>query len=337
MDKIAFHIATEFHYLLAHCIIEQFFNSSKGLQFVFFVKKTDNIFRLNVLEGNKSYKTRIINYSDPIDVKYFIKYIKDNPPSEFITFINKDPIFIHLSYTIGKRNTTMSVAPDGMAAFVEFKRLPYRSDLKNSIENYVFYLKHNIAQFKSIWLKSGFARNGNIDVAYHFQESLPNNISGIKVKKINYKLSPSLLERIKRLYNPSTLQYSKNLILLISSGNSNTVIHELTLISIFKRLYPSYKIMYKSKMGYVPDAVKKKQSEDFIIINKHYPAEIIIAELENSIIISEYSTSMLYHNSSCRYYWFYPYLQKINAITTIKVFTNPTSHIELIYDINAVD
>ena len=65
-------------------------------------------------------------------------------------------------------------------------------------------------------------------------------------------------------------------------------------------------------------------------IDQVFPVELLIANLKDSIVISSYSNSMLYHNSTCRYFWTYPIIVQTGELKKSIERFNPKKYIKVV-------
>ena len=61
------------------------------------------------------------------------------------------------------------------------------------------------------------------------------------------------------------------------------------------------------------------------------PAELIIASMKDSIIVSRYSTALITNNPNCRFYWTHRLYNNVEVLSQLEII-NPTSHITEVND-----
>ncbi len=72
-------------------------------------------------------------------------------------------------------------------------------------------------------------------------------------------------------------------------------------------------------------------------IDAVFPVELLIASLKDSIIISSYSTSMLYHNPNCHYFWTYPIVAKSGELKKDIERFNPKAYIKVVQNFEELE
>lgn len=333
MKNIVFHLTTEFHYLMALSLINKFYPEEeyKVLFIVVSNNKQKSRLRNIVRDKNFSFRNVVYNHNenyiskDVLDLKVFLE---NNKVYHFISFLYHDPLFVYLTFYFRAKGTTTFLAPDGMGAYVKFKNCNFRSRLINTLNAYRFLINHGLFLPK-IWFTSwDFGENGYYDSIYALSKSLPYTNSK-EIIKLKFEFSIEQINSLKRTFGVefNNLPNLENIVLVISDRHYLPK-YECELLQILANSLPDFKILYKrhpnqlGSLHYI--------SENVFVINELFPVEILIASINNGIIISSYSNSMLYYNPKCRYFWTYPIVEMTGELKKPIQRFNPTDHINVL-------
>ena len=157
-------------------------------------------------------------------------------------------------------------------------------------------------------------------------------ITGKKIIEIDYTLSDESQSRLKNVFNIDFSGYPSddNTILLIGHRHK-TEDYDKNIFNILNEVFPDYNIIYKKHPNQQEDInfdsdLKVFKSTDI------FPVELLIASMKGGVIISPYTTAMLYHNPECRYFWTYPILTKSNILKKPVERHNPKEYINVVSD-----
>lgn len=337
MKIVLFQVATEFHYLVANSLIEKYY-SGNDIQIVFvFSQSSGKNTRLTGLNLQKEYKYFFLDYDHHKqvyndEVIKFKEFFTTSKIHHFVSFLYHDPFFVYLTYYLKKGGTVSYLAADGMAAYFKFKSSNLRSRYLNSINSYKFYKKLGL-KFPKFWFTNwNFGYNGYYDFIFAYSKSLPYIPASKKVIEIDYSFSADSLERLKYAFGVdfSDLGELKKVLLLINYRKS-TPKHDVNVISIFNKMFPDRKVIVKSHPDQSADDLKHFENlSNVTILQKVFPIELLIASLEQSVIVSPYSTSLLLYNKSCLYYWTHPVVIADGEMNKPGERFNPKSHINVL-------
>lgn len=346
MRNVIFQIATEFHYMVSLSIIDKYFNEDDYNYY--FIIKVDNERnrggRLKNVRFRNSHKIIEICYSLEKNLFYpdvlkLIKLVNEKSFWEYIGFHVFDPLYIYLSYLLKKRGTRISLAPDGLGAYVKFGKVAIGSRLRLTFYAYRFFFNHHLYYPKFYFCNYRFGFNGKPDNLFSFSIENPFAKKCKSVSIIDININKDNINDLTQIFPIPELPLleTKNVILIIHAGYSDFDIFVNKLVEYIKYHEPDRLIIYKLHPNYIKESFDKfKGIKNFIFINKSFPVELLIYRLNDSIIISSHSTSMLYNNKKCTYYWAYPILEKLDIIThKIHIF-NPTTHIKVINSFNEI-
>ena len=333
MKNLLFQLGTEFHYMVALSLIDKYYYGNDYEIHFIIVSIPNNKSRLTDIKLDKKYKYHKVSYNhheekrfqDVIELKQFIE---SNDFHHFISFLYHDPIFVYLTYYFESMKTTTFLAPDGMGAYVKFTAKNYRSRFVNTLKSYKFFKIHGF-KFPKFWFTSwDFGKNGYYEYIYAFSESLPN-LPNKKIIEVDYTFSKEQFESLKKTFNIDFSNYPQlNKVDLIINERLFLPNYESQLLKLISECLPDYTILFKKhpnqkgELSYLGDNV--------FIIDKVFPVEILISAINDGVIISSYSNSMLYKNSSCHYFWTYPIIENSGELKKPINRFNPKSFIDVV-------
>lgn len=342
---ILFSIGTEFHYLVAMSIIDNHFS---GREFEFILLLHGNPLLKNKRLGNINFdsKHRIINVDYIVSdnkpnkqIKAIILGFKKQVIFHYISFMYHDAFSVYLSYYFSKQGINCSLAPDGMIAYVKWNGKNPRSRLINTLDSYKFFLLNNLF-FPRIWITSWqFAANGYFKNIFSFLNAKPVLPSKKEITEFSFSFDQARVKELDAIfhvrYNPEIS--FKDSILIINTRNKGIEEYEKILIEKLLEINPDRIILYKKHPNYpIENLDFLNYLPNMVIFNDIFPVELLIARMHHSVIISSYSTSMLYLNNDCRYFWTYPILQNMGILKKPVTRTNPTTHIQVMSNFDAL-
>lgn len=338
MKKVLFQLGTEFHYMMALSLIDKYY-SEDNYEIHFVIASVPNYkSRLSDIQLDDKYKYHKVSYDhheekrfeDVVNLKQFIE---NNEFFHFISFFYHDPLFVYLTYYFKKKKTVTFLAPDGMGAYVKFTAKNYRSRLINTLKSYKFFKIHGF-KFPKLWFTSwDFGKNGYYDYIYAYSKTLPN-LSDKKIIEVDYTLSGDKIESLKKTFSVDFANYPElSRVVLVINERHYLPKYESQLLKVISESLSGYTILFKKhpnqkseNLTHLPDSIFR--------IDEIFPVELLIANLKDSIIISSYSNSMLYHNPSCHYFWTYPIITQTGELKKSIERFNPKKYIKVVQNFN---
>ncbi|WP_094416857.1 hypothetical protein [Flavobacterium cyanobacteriorum] len=250
--------------------------------------------------------------------------------SRFVMFNHHSFLAIYLSRKLALKNTRIVLAPDGLKPYSNTRRMTPRWSLKTAIKFYKF-IKGNRLSYFFHYPSLEYANLKEISLIYiHFPKAFLNfrNIVTKEVKVLESENSKHLVSRYFK-FSTSNEEIFNNVIFFINQPLNNQDIYnfEIDLLEQIKLKFPHYKLVIKLHPLTDYDHVEKFKALNATIISETYPAELYIAQLKHSIVLSFWSTASLIDNPSCRFYWLYPMLQNRGIMLSYINIQNPTEHI----------
>jgi len=335
MKSIVFMVNTEYHLLLSVGIIQQYFNSGYKL-LIYRVSPKDGT-RLNNVCFNSSdiiYKQIIYDYRHPqIHLKVHLNEIIDVHPDIFFFFLENKFWMGYFFSRLHKKGTKIILGPDGMKAYSDYT-VPLLSIVKNTFKGFVYSIESKI--FFPPFVERCYATSKYIDEVWVDNKEKFKNRTNKKVIEFIIPHDESYVADLNKIFmvkKEDFLLMKEKTILFLDSPFSSEPYYDKT-IHILKELQNKYtdrKLAIKLHQLSSNKARKKYRSiSGVFFVESQYPAELYIANAKDCIVVSLISTSLLFYNPCCRYYWIYPMFKQIVDYSNIK---NPTKHIKVVESI----
>lgn len=305
------------------------------------ITKTLNFSHLEI-ETRYLEETFKIDKSLTLNQKTVLDSILALSPDEFVFFQEMDLLMRILADKWGcNKKTKISLFQDGYK--------PYNILKFNSLALMKFYHKTNI------WMKNnGFSIDSwlspfwshryafikNIDIVFLTFPQSYSNWNNKNIEKISFLNLEKLKKHLTHIFNwnEDKLTTKENIILYMCQPMHDDGIAETNFLKELSKKYPTKKIYIKTHPLTPKDKLDLyKQFENFYLIEDRVPAELIIMNIKNSIVISIGSTSMFINNPECKFYYLHEmFKDKIKRIKRYKIHPCPGSHIRLVRSINEI-
>lgn len=345
MKKILINTYTEYQLLLA--LNEIFVNKTYPIQEfeITILIKIESLHKRMEREFNfDSLGVKIVYFKDDFSMsdklssasKLLINEILSIDWDTFILFQENDFLNTMLSYNLDKKGTVVRLYQDGLKAYNPLKSRSY-GQLKIELKVRLFWFKNGYSCDPMLnalnAYKYGFLK-GVKNIHVTFPEAY-NNWNNKNVVKINIEKSNTLFELMKEVFvlHNYILNQTKDVIFFVSQSMRDDNSFERQLIEYLiakfdnKKIYlKSHPILFKPYRDFIEE-LKSKYSNRIEVIDDKLPAEFLIMQLEDSIVISTISTSMFLNNPTCRFYYTFELaknqINRFNRYETI----NPTKHV----------
>lgn len=340
--KKLFLIYTEYHLLLA--VFYLYINN------FLFNNEYENIFLLNA--GTKSKRlNKQLNFdslpikicyldigksiNEPIgkDIKDILDALGNQDISEFNFFQEQDYFAVIVLNLLKGKKTEINLFQDGLKPYIteSLSFTPSIHIIDFKINKYIKKNGYSVNDWFSSFRchKYGFLKG--IDNLYlTFPESFPRKHKK-SVKKLAFEIDNQLLKIYQNIFNwkDEFLPQRKNVIFFLNQPMRDDGSFDLHVLKKLRDKYPNNQILIKNHPHTPQDKiVLYKSLDNCIIIDSKTPAELFIANLKNSLIISVCSTAMFVDNPNCNFYYLYNIKEK-NNIDRLNKYTviNPTSHV----------
>lgn len=240
-----------------------------------------------------------------------ISKLKKNKIDEFIFFNEDDMLAIHLGQFFHSKNTLVSLAQDGMKAYVTIDKPAWRYRLLASVDYYK-YCKANNFSYSPILMSLKYGKSSYSDKLYvshlkEFRNHFKKEIEQIDLDGDILKLYASLGEKI-------VLDRNKKTVFFVSSQlkySQASIDIETKILKHINSFNEDCQLVIKLHPRASKEVVSlyKKNFENWLLINDKLPAEIYINELANCSLYSAYSGVALFNKddgSILNKYWLYP-------------------------------
>ncbi len=340
MKKILFLVTTEYHYLVASSLIFETYNPENGFDVTIIQVGKFNSVRFKDLNLNlEMLNAEIIELEEDIlKQQNFKEILNDLLNRDFLYFIS---FLEHIAYNviISKRlkskykdKITIVLAPDGMKPYYYFTKKAIPSRAQNTISIYKSVIKHRI-YFPYLFFTSW--NYGHLDAIDELWDRLPNKVVnqyGKVVKKINFLSDSNTVSKVSKFFKfdiNQELEFKDDVIFYTNNILFKQKLYDLEfkLLSDLKLELPDKKLIIKFHPMTPPNQLENFKHLADLLIAPKYPAELYIANLENSIVLGCWSTSLLLFNETCKYFWFRKAFQENGIMIEIDL-TNPTDHIK---------
>ena len=147
---------------------------------------------------------------------------------------------------------------------------------------------------------------------------------------VDYTFSKEQIESLMKTFELDFSNYPElSKVILVINERHYLPKYESQLLKVISESLPGYTILFKKhpnqkseNLTHLPDSIFR--------IDQVFPVELLIANLKDSIVISSYSNSMLYHNSTCRYFWTYPIIAQTGELKKSIERFNPKKYIKVV-------
>lgn len=335
MRNIAFLVGTEYHLILTMGFIHKYYNEPEDYVTIYRVSPVNST-RLNRLDRKEleqyNYKELFVDFTCSGDtLKHFLDGIINSHPTHFVFFL-EDMFWIeYLISGLRKKKCKVILAQDGIKPYNDMTR-PFKERFLDKLRYIKYSCKHHL------FLPFGtpenhYATSKSIEEVW--LEHPEHYVNHTKKRIIQFKL-PEDEEFIIRLngvfgFNSNNYPYLKEKTIVYFDSNEaypEFLNRNVWLMSQLKKQHPDRKLLVKLH----PAAVGKREEiyntiGDVVYLDSKYPAELFMANCNDAIFVSLFSTSMFYYNNKCKYYWVYPLY---NDIFNIKGLNLPCDHISTI-------
>ncbi len=229
---------------------------------------------------------------------------------------------------------------DGLKPYGRIARFDMHARIKETLWIYVFLFS------KRLWVRSfalvSFQKYGYRHQTKELLLTHPgsyNNWNNKKISSLDFYKEKRTLSMINKLFkfDPESANLSQKAVFYVNQPVSQLEDYEIKVLQNLRDRFVASKIYIKLHPHtslYQIDCYKKIENVE--IIDTTIPAELYIAKLHNAIVISGWSTSLLYGNETCNFFWLHPLYKKQRLIGNNLNIKNPTNHIQEIDEINKI-
>lgn len=340
--KLIFLIHTEYHLLLTIYYLYKYdylFSTKAEITLLIsagkYSRRLDKSLDFESLPVQVEYIDIDRSFKDSIspDLKDLIIRLEKQGIDEFSFFQEQDFLAVILLRLFRKKNTTINLFQDGLKPYIT-ESLGFTPSLHLIDFKMNKYIKKNgfkVNDWMSIFKchKYGFLKG--IDNLYlTFPKAFPRKHKN-EIIKLDFKINTRLLRIYQKIFSwtDSLLNQKEKVIFFLNQPMQDDGSFDLYILKKLKERYPENPIIIKNHPHTPQEKINRyNEISDVTIINSRIPAEIFIATLRNSLILSVCSTAMFVDNPECKFYYLYN-IEEMNNIERLKKYTviNPTSHV----------
>lgn len=338
MKSIVFMVNTEYHLLMAIGIINQYFRDNYRL-IIYRVSpiKGTRLNNVGFADTNIEYYEILYDYTRPNpDLKIRLNEIVNLNPDVFFFFLENKFWENYLLSKLKKQGAKIILGPDGMKAYND-RILPKGRVIKNYILGWKYCLEARILY--PPFVEKNYATSKYIDEVWVEYTSKYNNLTNKRVVEFSVSFDISTLQRLNKIFLVEEAAFSllnKKAILFLDSSISSKEYYNKT-VSILKFLQDKFPDRVLAIKLHQQSNNKAKVEygclKNVNFLESNYPAELYIANAKDCIVVSLISTSLLFYNHNCKYYWTYPLFENIVDYSGIN---NPTRHIKVISNVSEI-
>ena len=348
MKKICFLVNTEYHLLFTLFLLDDFKKRNENVDATIILHKEKNSVRLNQEINFKGFNCKVIyleyNVFEKTDIKTIkkIKFINLLMPDEFYFFQEKNLFAHELIAKYKKRNCCVYLCQDGFKPYaIHTLRFSPITHYFNFFENVrLLRMGKKPNNFFSFLFCHKYAYVKGIDKLMLSFEKSYINWNKKPIVKTNPKIDEIFMEKMKIVFGwqDILLPEKENVIFYINQPMGDKKgDFDLHLIRELKKLHPGKIIYIKNHPQIDKERIKAYKTIDNVyIINSKIPAELFIAHLKHSVIISFFSTALFIENSTCKFYYLFGI--KNTGLKFLKSYnlSNPTSHVKVVNHISQI-
>ncbi len=348
-QRILFLVHTEYHVMLALSLIADKYSSVSNYQIdiVQTKSKHDNRFQFNFntnIAANIYYQ--VLNYEER-DFNYnstlvqMLQQIFSQTYTVFILFNHHAYLPVYMAKKLHKKGTEIHLAPDGMKVYNTNRRITPRWSLMAALQ---FQKFSRANQFEFQWHvpKLGYANLKEIKKLYIDFPEAYDNYTYKEVEEFKVLQSPLAKKWVSTYFNFSItddLERTNKTIFYVNQPTRDMKLYdfEIEVLEYLSEKYTDFVLVVKLHPATEQAQIDKmKKISGLQFISKSYPAELYIAQLVDSMVVSFWSTACLINNKHSRIYWLTNIINERKIMLDFVTIQNPSNHIIEVKDLNEI-
>ena len=257
-------------------------------------------------------------------------------PKNFFFFQDNSSDNIYLSYHLNKLNVNVALVQDGLKPYpIWHRRFLLLNCLKETFEFYKQMFRR-WAVIPTLFIKS--YKYGKLRFINQLWVDYPNKLPYIPNKKEIIPiplLNDDVVIEVSRIFKFKPSVPLNNIILYIGHPIRSKLLRKRE-IKIIKEIISNNQdkpFLFKKHPNISQEQLSLyDEIAGFSYLEDIVPAELIIASMKDSIIVSRYSTALITNNPNCRFYWTHRLYNNVEVLSQLEII-NPTSHITEVNDI----
>lgn len=339
--KIAFLVHTEYHLLLAlhHC--KENYTDLNKYEVHLLLKRNGKSNRLkqDLDTSFLPYKVVFLDFSIQLKgrlsetEKETLEELRGREYHQFNFFQEQDPISLLLIEQYKKKGTQINLFQDGLKPYIAHS-MRFSPDLIRTNIRQNLWIRRNgypVNDYFSFFNCKQYGFVKGIDRLFLTFPEAYINWNKLSISTMDLTIDSDFLLVLRQLFHweDALLSVRKNVIFFMNQPMHDDGSFEVKALQKLRIKFPDSKIYIKNHP--LTSDVKRKaylELNDVEIIDSKIPAELFIAHLENSLILSVCSTSMFIDNPKCKFYYMFA-IQEDNNIERLKKYNviNPTKHV----------
>lgn len=344
MNSAIINVHTEYQFLCALSVIKQYYSAANFKVYLNIIQpNTTGRFNFqwnfDVLE-NVNVKFYDIDQYKPIPQADFSKLLSDLRKIDnivhFVLFNRLSFVSLYLLHKVfSKRDINIYLGPDGAAAYTFQKRFAPRWAFNEFIALERFLLAQGIYSFISHFPTLNYAQHALIEYLY-----LPHAngfVNTYKKNIIQFGLldTAEKLKEAAKVFNFNFNNYAERneeLVFYCNQPFYDAAIYEYEIKFLYElmRKFGKDTILIKLHPSTEKSQKDKILSTGISVIESSYPAEMFIASLKKSRVLSFWSTVNLYYHPENTSYWLYPLLERAGIMNKTIGLYAMDNHIQLV-------
>jgi hypothetical protein len=259
----------------------------------------------------------------------------------FILFNHHAYLSVYMAKMLHKNGTEIHLAPDGMKVYNTNRKITPRWSLMAAL-HFQKFLRVNQFEFQWHVPKLGYANLKEIKKLHIDFPQAYDNYNRKEIEELKILQSPLAKKMVSTFFNfmiTDDLERTDKIILFLNQPYKSQPLYdfEIEVLQFLALNYLDYQLVVKLHPATEPEQLEKmKKISRIKFISKSYPAELYIAQLVNSMVVSFFSTACLINNENSRIYWLTNIINERKIMLDFFSIQNPTNHIIEVNNLNEI-
>jgi hypothetical protein len=348
MNKVCFLINTEYHLFFTLFLLDYYKSNSVEIEPTIVLHREKNATRLNQKLNFQELNCNVIAIKYSIfetcdtETSEKLKTIHSMEPDEFYFFQDRNLFAHELIQSFKNKNCKVYLCQDGFKPYaIHNLRFSPFTHYNNFVENLkLIKVGKKPNDFFSFLYCHKYSYVKGIDkLVLSFKDAYVN-WNKKPIIEINPRAYVNFVEKLKLVFGweDRLLPIKEEVIFYINQpmGDKKGT-YDLHLINELKKLHPDKTIFIKNHPQIDKERIKAYEILDNVhVINSKIPAELFIAQLKDSIVMSFFSTALFFENPQCRFYYLFGLKNTGLRFLESYNLSNPTNHVKVVSDISEI-
>ena len=337
---------TEYHLLTALSILSERYTDYAEISLFICVPSGSNRYQFSFpdqIEHNIFIKRVYINgESDANDTNLDLiedKIFNSRNTLDEVIFFNRLNFFAqYLIRKLYKSKIRVSLGPDGAAAYGSSNRISPRWTFMQFLKYNKFVFKNKKNNYGFYFPTLDYANQKEIERVYVQFPDLVNLPVDKEIVKYNLLANAISVRWSNLFFNfqiQDFLETNSNIFLFCNQPLEMLDNWNEKMLNFVHHYLPNFQIVVKTHPTTSASQLHYFNSVDYIkTIDSTLPIELFVANIEDSIVASFWSTASLFDTKKNICIWMYPLLEKYNAMYKYVKFEKKVPHIKYVDDLN---